>query len=125
VVSAEAAVEVALGVEELARERLAGRHVAVRLDPHPADGLEASLGRERLDPPQQLGVVLLEEGVDLRCGLVEVQLRVALEQADRRPQRAAGLAARLRERPAPREVEVGVAREQERPGGRMARVQVA
>ena len=63
-------------------------------------------------PGEQLRVVLLEPREDLRGRLVEVQLRVAVHQADRRPERAPRLAARLGERPAPREVDVRVAGEQ-------------
>ena len=117
---AEALREVALAVEQLAHERLAGRHHAVGLDPHAADRLEAALGGERLDAPEQLGVVALQPREQLRGRLVEVQLGVALEQADRRPQRAPRLAPRLGQRPAPRQVEVRVCGQCQRAGGRVA-----
>ena len=84
VVGAELAPEPALPVQQLAHERLARRHVAVGLDPHPADRLEPPRGGERGQPVQQLGVVLLQERVDLRRRLVEVQLGMALEQPDLR-----------------------------------------
>ena len=117
---AEALGEVALAVEELADQRLAGRHHAVRLHPHAADRLEAALGGKRLDPAEQLRVVLFEEREHLGGRLVEVQLRVALEQPDRRPQRPPRLAARLGERPAPRQVQVGVGGQRQRAGRRVA-----
>jgi hypothetical protein len=76
---AERGREVALAVQQLADERLAGRQQAVGLDPHAADRLEAALGGEHAQALQQLRVVLLEERVDLRRRLVEVERGVALE----------------------------------------------
>src|SRR4051794_33895013 len=80
----------------------------------PRDAESTPGGHVRLDPLEQLRVVLLEERVELGRRLVERDVRVAVEQADRGPQRAPRLAPRLLQRPAPGEVEVGVAGEQQR-----------
>ena len=95
VLGAEARAERPLAVEELAHERLPGGHHAVGLHPHPADRLQAPLGHELAHAREQLRVVLLEEGVDLRGGLVEGQLGVGVQELDRGGERAPGLAARL------------------------------
>ncbi len=112
----ESSLEIALSVEELAGQRLAGGHHAVRLDPHAADRLEARLGDQALE---QLGVVLLEPGEHLRGRLVEVELRVALQHPGHRGERPLRLAARLVQRPAPREIQVRVPRDQQLAGGRV------
>ena len=123
VLGAEARAEAPLAVQELAHEGLSGGHDAVGLDPHPADRLDAALGDQLGDAVQERGVVLLQEGVDLRGGLAEGQLRMAAQQRDRGRERPSRLAARLGQRPAPGEVEVGVAGEQQRAGGREALAQ--
>ena len=117
VLGAEARAERPLPVEELTHERLTGGHHAVGLHPHPADRLQAALGDELAHAREQLRIVFLQERVDLRGGLVEGQLGVGVQELDRGRERAPGLAARLGQGPAPRQVEVGVAGEQERPDG--------
>ena len=119
------ALEVALPVEQLPHERLAGGHVEVGLDPHAADRLPLARRRALLHPREQLRVVLLHEGVELRGRVVERQLRVAVHQPERGVEGALGLAPRLLHRPQPCEVDVRVAGERERAVRRVAALQRA
>ena len=70
--------EVALAVQKLAHQRLAGRQVAVGLHPHRADRLPLAGRRLRLDPPVQVRVRLLHPFVlrGLRAGENEVGILV-------------------------------------------------
>src|SRR5215211_6847711 len=65
---AEALLQVALAVENLAHERLARRQVEVWLHPRAADDLPAALAHALAQPLVELGRVLLEPGVVLRRG---------------------------------------------------------
>jgi hypothetical protein len=123
--SAEPVGEVALTVEQLAHERLARGHHAVGLDPHAADRLEAPAGGQLTQALEQRRIVLLEEGEELGRRLVEVKAGMTLEQAGRRRERPPRLTPRLDQRPAPREVEVGVAGQRQSPGRRVPRCQRA
>ena len=107
--AAELPLEEPLPVQELADERLAGRQVAVRLDPraadrHPAPGLDLAA-----DPPVQVGVARADPVVLLGLRAGEPELRVALHVRRLRAERAHGLAVRLGQRPQPGRVEVRVA----------------
>ncbi len=96
-------------IDQLPHQRLAVRHVGVGLDPHRAGRLPAPLGNARLDPRVELGLVLLDVIVELRLALREVVFGVLLHQPQHRREGARRLAARLRQRPEPGDVDVRVA----------------
>ena len=122
---AERLLEVALAVEELADEGLAGRHVGVGLDPHGAVRLPLAGGDLLLDAGEERRVVLLEVGVELGGRLVEDEVRVAVHQRQHGREGAAGLAAGLGQRPEPGEVDVRVPGQRQRAVLRVAVAQVA
>ena len=108
VAPAELALEPALAVQELARERLAGGQVAVGLDPAAADGDELPALDRRPDPLPEIRVALLDPRVLLRLRAGEAVLGVVLHVAELRAEAALHLAIRLGERPEPGRVDVRV-----------------
>ena len=106
---AEGRSKVPLAVEKLAADRLPAGHVEVGLYPHAPNRLPAPLIDSMADLLEELGVVLLEEGVELGRGLVEGQLRILLQQPGHGVEGPPGLAASLLQGPQPRQIEMGVA----------------
>ena len=106
---AEALLQVALPVDDLAHERLAGGQVEIGLNPRAADDLPAALADALAQPLVEPGRVLLEPGVVLRGGGGEAVLGVAVHQRELAGPRAHDLAARLGQRPQPGGVDVRVA----------------
>jgi len=106
---AEGRSKIALAVEKLAADRLPAGHVEVGLHPHAPHRLPAPLIDSIADLLEELGVVLLEEGVELGRGLVEGQLRILLQQPGHGVEGPPGLAASLLQGPQPRQIEMGVA----------------
>ena len=121
---AEHPLEVALAVEELADEGLAGRHVGVGLDPHGAVRLPLAGGDLLLDAGEERRVVLLEVGVELGGRLVEDEVRVAVHQRQHGREGAGGLAPRLGQRPEPGEVDMRVPGQRQRAVLRVAVAQL-
>ena len=116
--------EIALAVEQLADEGLAGRHVGVGLDPHGADRLPLAAGDLLLDAREERRIVLLEEGVELRRRLVEAEVRVAVHQRRAMVEKVRRALRRVSaERPEPGEIDMGVAGQRERAGLRIALAQ--
>ena len=108
-VAAELAREEALAVEELTRERLAAREVAVGLDPRPADRDPAAGGDRLADALEQRRGAIAQPGVVLRLRVGEDVLGIVVEQPQLCGRGADQLAVGLLERPQPGGVEVGVA----------------
>lgn len=105
---AEALLEVPLAVQELPHESLSTHHLAVRLDPAPADRLPAPLGESLAHAFEQRRVVLLDPGRELCRGLYEGEVQVAIHQPEHGGKGAPAFAACLGDRPEPGEVEVRV-----------------
>src|SRR5581483_11731041 len=99
----------ARALRELAHQRLAAGDIAVRLQPHHPDRLEAPFGDALFHALVERRVVLLEVAVDLRLAHAEVVVWVALHQVQRVRYRVRNLLARAPERPEPGDIQVGVA----------------
>ncbi len=106
--------EVALPIEDLPRQALAGGHVGVGLDPHAADRLPAA-GRDLgLDLLEQRRIVFLDLRIVMRRRLVEAEARLRqvlvapLHQRHRRREGAAHLPPCLGIGPEPGEVDMGM-----------------
>ncbi len=106
--AAEQPFEIALAVEQLPHKQLRRRHVGVGLDPHRADRLPLPGGNLLLDLRDELRIVLLEKGVELGGRGVEAEVRMAIHQPDHRVERAVGFPPRLRQRPQPGKVDMGM-----------------
>ena len=119
--TAEVLLEVALAVDDLADDALAGRQVHVRLDPHPADRHPLPVGDLVDDAGEQLRLALGDPRVLLRLRAREPVVGLGVHQRDRRGERAAALAHRLAERPQPRRVDVRVAGGDDAVGARSGR----
>ena len=109
VARAELRLEIALPVEELAHEALAGRHVGVGLDPHRADGFPLAALHCFLDGLEEIGVVALDLVVIGGRRLVEDEARELLHQLQRGVEGAARLAAGLVIGPQPGEIDMRMA----------------
>ncbi len=108
-VDAEAALEEALAVDDLAHQRLARRDVAVGLHPHGAHRAELAGADPLADPGEEGRVVLLHPGQVLGRRAHEVVLRVVLHQGHGGGEGAGALAHGLPQRPQPGGIDVGVA----------------
>ena len=108
-VHAEFILEKALAVDELPHQRLAAGQVAVRLHPHAALGLPASLRHALPNARVQLGVALLEKGVQLRLAGHKAIVGILIHELEHRSEAAAHLFARLRHRPPPGHVDMRMA----------------
>ena len=106
---AELLLEVAAAVGDLADQGLAVGQVAVRLDPHAADGDEAALGDALLHAREKLGAVLLQPGVLLGGAHRVLELRILVHEGEGVGDGAGHLAAGLAHRPQPCGVDVRVA----------------
>ncbi len=107
---AEVLAEEGAAKQELARQRFGPAQVAVRLDPHAADGFPASFGDARLDVLEKLRVVLAHVVVELRLALREVIFRKLLHQPQHSVEGAASLLPRDAQRPQPGHIDVSVTR---------------
>ncbi len=105
---AELALEERLPEQELPDERLAGRDVAVRLDPGAADGNELAARDALPDPLVEIGVALLDPGVLLRLRAGEPVLGIGVHVRGLRAERPDALAVRLGDRPEPGGIDVRV-----------------
>src|SRR5262249_16553870 len=106
---AELVLEEPLSVDELAQQRLAGRDVAVRLDPAPTDGHELPALHACPNALPKVAVTLLDPRVLLGLRAREAVLGVLVHVPRLTAERADRLAIGLRERPQPRRVDVRVA----------------
>ncbi len=98
-----------LALHELADERLAARHVRVRLDPHAADWHEPALGDALAEALEELRVVLLQPRVLLRAGGGEHEVGILVHEREHVREGPGDLAARLAHGPEPGGVDVRVA----------------
>jgi hypothetical protein len=108
--------QVPLAVERLAHERLAGRDVAVRLDPPAADDLEPAARDVLADPLEELRVALLHPLEEERRVAGEDEARVLVEPVDRGLEGRPHLLVALRPLPQPHRVDVRVADHVDPPG---------
>jgi hypothetical protein len=108
-VDAELVAEEAPAVDDLADQRLAGGDVAVGLDPHAADHLEAPLGHPLADALPDRRVAVAHPRQLLRLGDGEAEVGVAVHRGEGGRERAGALADGLPQRPEPGRVDVGVA----------------
>ena len=106
---AELAHEEPLAMQQLPHERLAGRQVAVRLDPHRTDRLPTTGDDLLSDASIDVGVRLLDPLVLRRLGGGEDVVGVLVHQCELRRPAAGDLSLRLAERPLPRRVDMRVA----------------
>ena len=93
---------------ELAAYRLAGEQVAVRLDPHPPDRDDGTGGDGRLQPREEIGLVLLQPRPVLGGGQREDDAGTGLGQVENVGDGPGDLASGLTDRPEPGRVDVGV-----------------
>ena len=107
--AAELGLEEALAVEELARQRLPGRQVAVGLDPGAADRDPAAGGDGLAHPRVERRGAVAQPRVVLGLRVGEDVLGVVVEQPQLGGRGADELAVGLLERPQPGRVEVGMA----------------
>ena len=100
--------EVIAPQQKLAGQRFAAADVAIGFDPHAADDLPATLEDAGFNRGKQLGVIGFDVFVQLRLALREMKLRVCLELPQNRVEGPARFAARLRQCPQPRHINVRV-----------------
>ena len=111
---AEFLLQKAHAVEELAGQGFSGGDVAVRLQPHAAVGLPATLGRALLHLLVDLRAVVFDVLIQLRLALQEDVLVEFLHQAQHSGEGALGLFPGVLQPPQPRHVDVGVAHDVDR-----------
>jgi len=107
-VDPELVAEEPLAVDELADQRLAGRHVGVGLDPHAPLGNDRPVGRRLPDTLVQGRVTLLDHVEQVTLAVEEAIGGILPRQGELVGQRAGGLSLGLGQGPQPRHVEVGV-----------------
>jgi len=97
-----------LAVEQLAHQRLAARHVGVRLHPHGALDLPPALGVARLHLVVEARIVVLHPLIELGLARAEDVVGVPLHHPQRRSEGAGALSDRLTNRPQPGQIHVRV-----------------
>ena len=83
---------VTLPVQQLPHQRFPAEHLRVRFDPHATNHFDPAFVDTGANAFKQRRVVILEPGVNLGAGLVEIKIRVAIHQAQHGGKRASGLA---------------------------------
>ena len=116
---AELIAEEGQAVDDLPDQRLTGRDVAVRLDPHPTGTLPPPRAHPALDFLVQVRIVLAGIGVQLRLAAREAVVGEALEEPAGRRERPRALADRLAQRPEPRHIDVRMTRQEDAAGPRV------
>src|SRR5204863_7434041 len=104
----ELAYEESLAMQQLTHERLAARKVAVRLDPHRANGLPLAARDLLFDPFVQVGIRLLDPRVLRRLRAREDVVGIRVHELDLCRPAARALSPALAQRPLPRGVDVGM-----------------
>ncbi|CAK6686405.1 hypothetical protein BBFGKLBO_00001 [Synechococcus sp. CBW1107] len=112
----EGAAAVGLALLELPQKRGRIDQHAVGFHPWAIDRLPAASPHRGADPPEQLGPVKLQPGVQRRCRMAEVELAVVPDQAEGRAEGALGGLPGVGHGPEPGQVEVSMA-EQMEPAG--------
>ena len=105
----EGGAAVGLAQLELAQQRGRGDQHAIALDPGTIDRLPAARGHGLADAGEQGRPVLGDPGVEGWRGVAEMELGVALHQAQGRLEGALRRPPGVRHRPEPGQIEVGVA----------------
>ena len=109
VVNAELVLEEALADQELADKGFAGGDVGVRFDPHAALDFPAPCGDHLLDALIDLGIVLLDKGIELSLRGHELVFGIFLHELEDGRKGAAGLLSCLAESPEPCDIYMRVA----------------
>ena len=102
---------VGLAQLELAQQRGRGDQHAIAFDPGTIDRLPAARGHGLADAGEQGRPVLGDPGVQSRGGVAEMELGMALHQAQHRLEGALRRPPGVRHRPEPGQIEMGVAQE--------------